>query len=68
MEKTAPSGFQHLVQPQTWLCATCPSTETRTGSCAQRQLREPPEKSGAAGFTPPSTEGWILIASEWFAP
>jgi hypothetical protein len=22
-ENSAPSGFQHLVQPQAWLCAVC---------------------------------------------
>ena len=34
-ENTAPAGFQHLVQPQAWLCATLPLMETVTGSLAQ---------------------------------
>ena len=28
--KIAPLGFQHFVQPQTWLCAVCASTVTTT--------------------------------------
>ncbi len=51
-ENSAPSGFQHLVQPQTWLWAHWPLIVTCTGLCVQRQVSVPPEKSFAAGFKP----------------
>src|SRR5580698_6067836 len=53
----APLGFQHLVQPQAWLCADCAPTETSTGSCAHLHTSVPPAKSLAAGFEPLSTDG-----------
>src|SRR5271169_6879938 len=59
MEKSAPAGFQHLVQPQTWLWALWPLMVTSTASCLQLQWSLPPPKLTAAGFTPASTEGWI---------
>ena len=34
----APSGFQHLVQPQAWLWALCEEISTVTGSVAQLQV------------------------------
>ena len=57
MLKVAPSGFQHLVQPQTWLCAVFEPGPTSTLSVAQWQCSVPPAKSGLPGFTPPSTAG-----------
>ncbi len=33
-ENIAPFGFQHLVQPQAWLCDTFPVICTVTGACA----------------------------------
>src|SRR4026209_2180061 len=49
-ENSAPAGFQHLVQPQTWLWADCASTFTVTGSCVQWQARVPPEKLSEPGL------------------
>ena len=43
-EKIAPSGFQHLVQPQAWLCAIWPLIFTFTGLLVHRQTSVPPEK------------------------
>jgi hypothetical protein len=57
MENTAPSGFQHLVQPQTWLCADCAPTLTLTGRLVHWHTRVPPAKSRPAAFTPLSTAG-----------
>jgi hypothetical protein len=56
-ENSDPAGFQHLVQPHTWLCATCPLISTTTGSVAHRQDKVPPAKTGAAGWMPSSTAG-----------
>src|SRR5262245_14067275 len=56
-ENCAPSGFQHLVQPQAWLKATSPERRTLTGLSEQWQVRVPPPKFGVPGFTPLSTEG-----------
>jgi hypothetical protein len=43
-ENTAPSGFQHLVQPQAWLCAIWPFTATFTGLLVHAQTKVPPAK------------------------
>src|SRR5690349_7880079 len=59
-ENRLPAGFQHLVQPHTWLCATWLWISTITGLVAQRQVSVPPEKFGAAGWMPLSTAGWIF--------
>ena len=58
-EKVAPSGFQHLVQPQAWLWATSPLMATLTGLSEHLQTRVPPAKLPVPFFTPPSTDGWI---------
>ena len=58
-EKIAPSGFQHLVQPQAWLCATSPLMPTLTGFSLHLQTSVPPAKLPDPFFTPLSTEGWI---------
>src|SRR3981189_1703226 len=58
-EKVAPSGFQHLVQPQAWLCATAPLMATLTGLSLQLQTRVPPAKLPEPFFTPLSIDGWI---------
>lgn len=44
MLKIAPEGFQHLEQPQAWLCATFEEREMVTGELLQWQERLPPEK------------------------
>src|SRR5512143_907049 len=56
---SAPAGFQHLVQPQAWLCAVWEEIFTSTGLVLHLQVSVPPAKSFLPGFTPPSTEGWI---------
>ncbi len=56
-EKSAPSGFQHLVQPQAWLWAVCARIVTSTGSLVHLQTRVPPWKSFVPGRIPPSTDG-----------
>ena len=40
--KIAPPGFQHFVQPQTWLCAVCAPTRTFTRRSVQWQVSTPP--------------------------
>src|SRR3984957_11348322 len=55
-ENNTPLGFQHLVQPQTWLCADCAPTDTSTGFDGHLQTSVPPAKSLAAGLKPLSTE------------
>ena len=55
--KTAPAGFQHLVQPQTWLCAVCPFSATRTWLLPHRQCSVPPAKPGWLAAMPLSTAG-----------
>src|SRR5690554_1275105 len=58
IENSAPSGFQHLVQPQTWLCAHCPLICTCTGLLVHRHVKVPPENVSTCIFrTPPSTDG-----------
>src|SRR5688572_11865743 len=56
-ENFAPSGFQHLVQPQAWLNATLPLRLTVTGWEAHLQVSVPPAKSFAPGLMPLSIEG-----------
>src|SRR5260370_36977866 len=57
--KVAPSGFQHLVQPQAWLGATSPLMPTLTGLAWHLQTRVPPAKVPGAFLTPLSTHGWV---------
>ena len=61
-ENTAPEGFQHLLQPQAWLCATCPLISTFTGSVAHLQVSVPPAKSARPCLTPLSTDGWMRMS------
>src|SRR5262245_18465600 len=56
-ENCAPAGFQHLVQPQTWLCADWVPTVTSTGLLVQWHTSVPPAKLDAPGLTPSSTAG-----------
>src|SRR4249919_3589298 len=56
-ENAAPLGFQHLVQPQAWLCATWDSTFTSTLSVAHRHCSVPPLKPASPFLTPLSTDG-----------
>src|SRR5690349_4718736 len=58
-ENVAPLGFQHLVQPQTWLCADCAPTWTVTRRSVHWQFSVPPANPGAAGLMPRSTAGWM---------
>src|SRR5882672_460811 len=56
-ENTAPSGFQHLLQPQAWLKATSPPSATVTVSFVHLQLSVPPLKPLVPALTPSSTLG-----------
>ena len=56
-ENRAPSGFQHLLQPQAWLCAVWALIVTSTFSEAHLQRSTPPSKPGSAGNTPASIDG-----------
>src|SRR5271165_488727 len=56
-ENSAPFGFQHLVQPQAWLCAICAPIDTLTGLSAHLQVKVPPAKSFDPCLTPLSTDG-----------
>ena len=56
-ENIAPFGFQHLVQPQAWLCATCAPIDTLTGLSVHLQVSVPPAKSFDPCLTPLSTDG-----------
>jgi hypothetical protein len=58
-ENSAPAGFQHLVQPQTWLCALCPLIATVTFPSEHLQVSVPPAKFATAGLMPLSTPGWM---------
>src|SRR3954469_20203462 len=58
-EKSAPAGFQHLVQPQTWLCAVWPFSDTVTLASEHLHCSVPPLKLAAAGLMPLSTAGWM---------
>src|SRR5713101_7335892 len=51
-ENSAPTGFQHLVHPQTWLWAHWPVIATATFRSGQWQTSVPPAKCAAAGFVP----------------
>src|ERR1700757_2965421 len=62
MEKAAPAGFQHLVQPQAWLWATSPLMPTLTGLSLHLQARVPPANDPVPLLTPLSTAGWMLAA------
>src|SRR5215467_6908888 len=68
-EKSAPLGFQHLVQPQTWLNAVLPARLTVTGAEVHLQVSVPPAKSLLPALTPPSTAGCMFTAMmfSWFA-
>src|SRR4249919_725435 len=61
-ENSASPGFQHFVQPQTWLCAHWPLIVTVTLLVVHLHCSVPPAKFGAAGLRPLSTAGWIEIA------
>src|SRR3954468_9626870 len=61
-ENLASAGFQHLVQPQAWLCATWLETFTFTGLSAHLHTSVPPVKLEEPCFTPLSTDGWIVSA------
>ena len=56
-ENFAPSGFQHFVQPQAWLNAVLPFSETVTGLDVHLQVSVPPAKSFAPGLIPLSIFG-----------
>ena len=56
-ENEAPAGFQHLVHPQAWSKAICPSIRILTGSWAHLQTNVPPLKFADAVFNPESTDG-----------
>src|SRR3569832_1089825 len=60
-EKIAPAGFQHLVQPQAWVCATLPLIVTVTGSSEQRQVSVPPLNFLLPALTPLSIDGCSLM-------
>src|SRR5438445_12982706 len=57
-EKVAPCGFQHLVQPQAWLCATSPLMPTLTWWSLHLQASVPPAKLPVPCLMPLSIEGW----------
>src|SRR6185312_5125272 len=61
-EKSAPSGFQHFVQPQTWSYATLAPRLTVTGELEHLQVSVPPANPELPGLTPRSTAGWIEMA------
>src|SRR4051812_36431734 len=58
-ENSEPAGFQHLVQPQTWLCAVWPFSDTVTFASEHLHCSVPPLKFAAAGLMPLSTAGWM---------
>src|SRR5438876_12261164 len=58
-ENNAPSGFQHLVQPHTWLNATFDATRTVTGSRVHLQVRVPPVERAPRCWT----RGWGSVWS-----
>src|SRR5579885_3587708 len=61
IENSAPAGFQHFVQPHTWLNATLPLTSTVTGEEPHRHASVPPSNCALPGLTPPSTAGWMEV-------
>jgi hypothetical protein len=56
-ENVAPFGFQHLVQPQAWLCATFEPSDTSTGFDVHLHTSVPPAKSALPFFNPLSSDG-----------
>jgi hypothetical protein len=52
MENKAPSGFQHFVQPHTWLWALWLDIVISTLFLLQWQVSFPPEKSSTLGVIP----------------
>ena len=56
-ENSAPFGFQHCVQPHTWLCAQFAVMLTSTGLLSHRQRSVAPAKSCVPTCTPLSTAG-----------
>lgn len=60
MLKMAPEGFQHLEQPQAWLCAMFELRETVTGEVLQWQESLPPEKEEEPVVMPLLMRGWRL--------
>src|SRR4051812_3652937 len=60
-ENLAPAGFQHLVQPQAWLCATWAPIFTFTGLEAHLHTSVPPANEAEPFFRPPSTRGWMVV-------
>src|SRR6185312_14692307 len=58
-ENSAPLGFQHFVQPQTWLWALCAVTDTATLPSKHLQYAVPPEKFAARGWMRCSPAGRI---------
>src|SRR5687767_778918 len=56
-ENSAPLGFQHFVQPQTWLWADWPLIDTATLLSEHLQYSVPPAKFARAGLIPRSTAG-----------
>ncbi len=56
-ENIAPSGFQHLLQPQAWLNAMFAPSVTLTGALVHLRVSVPPLKSLEPAFTPLSTDG-----------
>src|SRR6476659_10267480 len=59
-EKSAPLGFQHLVHPQTWLCAHWPFIDIATCLSLKWQVSVPPATFADAGCNPLSTLGCIF--------
>jgi len=60
MLKMALEGFQHLEQPQAWLCAMFELRETVTGEVLQWQESLPPEKEEEPAVIPLLMRGWRL--------
>src|SRR6202012_4733579 len=56
-ENLAPAGFQHLVQPQAWLCATWAPIFTFTGLVAHLHTSVPPAKLAEPFLMPLSSDG-----------
>lgn len=68
MLKIAPEGFQHLEQPQAWLCAILELRVTVTGEVLQWQDSVPPEKEGEPLVMPLLMRGCRLkdiVISRW---
>jgi hypothetical protein len=52
IEKLAPAGFQHFVQPQAWLCAIAEWIATFTACVGQRHDSVPPANLLSPGTSP----------------